>query len=511
MKNQLKAGAVLSYVALFINSVISIIYTPIMLNLLGQSEYGLYSLASSAAGFIGILNFGLGNAVIRYAAKYRALNDEDGCSKLYGMFFILYGILGLIALVAGTILTFNSHLIFSNALDVYETKKLKLLMGIMTINISVGIGLGMFSVIVLAYEKFIFQKVVVIVSSVLSPLIMLPLLLMGNDSIALAVVTTIVNFLSIVINVFYCFKVLKIKVKFQRIDSSLLKEILIFSFYIFLNMLIGRLYTSTDQIILGIYSGTVAISIYTIGSFFTGYFSGFSSAISNVFLSKVSRMVTNEVPDHELSDLFIRIGRVQFIIISFALSGFIVFGQEFIVIWVGKEYSESFIIALLILVPMVVSLIQGMGGIILQAKNMQKSKTIINFAVAIFNVIISIIFVQWWGAIGCAIATAIAFTIGNIIIINIYYWKVININIPKFWINILFMSVPLTVSILCGETINKLIYSESWGFLIIKMVVFSILYSLLMWFVGINKYEKNLIIVPLKKLTSRLKIRVFAA
>ena len=122
MRNQLKAGAILSYIALFINSIISILYTPIMLNLLGQSEYGLYSLASSAAGFIGILNFGLGNAVIRYTAKYKALNDEENCSKIYGMFFIMYGVLGVIALVAGIILTLNSHLIFSNSLSVLELK-----------------------------------------------------------------------------------------------------------------------------------------------------------------------------------------------------------------------------------------------------------------------------------------------------------------------------------------------------------------------------------------------------
>ncbi|MCQ6278884.1 oligosaccharide flippase family protein [Bacillus sp. EB600] len=507
MKNQLKAGALLSYLALFINSAISIIYTPIMLNLLGQSEYGLYSLANSAAGYIGVLNFGLGNAVIRYTSKYTALNDKESCSKIYGMFFIMYGILGIIAFIAGTVLTLNSNLLFSNSLSVDELEKLKVLMGIVTLNLSLGIGFGLFSVIVLAHEKFIFQRLTVIVSSIVSPLVMLPLLLLGYRSITMAIFTASITILSIIINIYYCFSVLKIKIVFKKIEKSLLKEIIIFSSYIFLNLVINKLYDSTDQVILGIYSGTIAISIYTIGTTFTGYFSGFSSSISNVFLSKVTGMVTKDAVDFELSDLFIKIGRIQYLIISFALSGFVVFGQEFILLWVGKKYLISFIVALVVLIPMVVSLVQSMGGVILQAKNKQKFVTIINASVAILNVPLSIIFAQLWGALGCAIGTAIAVTIGNIVVINVYYWRSININIPKFWMNICYMSLPLIISIFYGLTINKIIPAHSWVFLVIKIIIFSIVFVVLMWFTAMNKYEKNLFFNPIKNLSQKVKIK----
>ncbi|MEK3885906.1 oligosaccharide flippase family protein [Bacillus sp. FSL K6-3431] len=505
MKNQLKAGAVLSYAALFINSAISIIYTPIMLSLLGQSEYGLYSLASATSGFIGVLNFGLGNALIRYSAKYKALNDEQGCSKLYGLFFIIYGVLGGIALVAGIILTLNADLFFSNSLSIAELHTLKIIMRIMIVNISIGIGLGMFSVIILAHEKFVFQKTVVIISSIISPLLILPFLIMGYGVITMALIITLLNFITIIINIYFCIKKIKIKIIFKKLEKGLFKEIIIFSFYIFLNLIISQLYWSTDQVILGIYSGTIAVSIYTIGVSFTGYFSGFSSAISNVFLSKVSTMVTQEATDQELSELFIRIGRVQYIIISFALSGFVVFGQEFIYLWVGLEYSESYIIAVIILAPMLVSLIQSMGGVILQAKNMQKFKSVINIFVAIVNVIMSVIFVQWWGVIGCAIATAISFTIGNIVIINIYYWKKISINIPEFWVNILSLSTPLIISLLYGFTLNGEIIANYWTLLFIKIFVFSLVYIFIIWITGMNNYEKDLIIVPVKRITRRLR------
>ena len=178
MKNQLKAGALLSYVALFINSIISIIYTPVMLSFLGQSEYGVYSLASSVAGYVGILNFGLGNAVIRYTAKYRALKDDEGISNLYGMFCVMYGVLGILALIVGTILTINADGMFSHSLSADEVHTLTILMWIMIVNISTGIGFG-FQCGHVSLRTFCFQKVIGIVYTIINPLIMLPFLIKG--------------------------------------------------------------------------------------------------------------------------------------------------------------------------------------------------------------------------------------------------------------------------------------------------------------------------------------------
>lgn len=505
MKSQVKAGVILSYLALFINSFISILYTPIMLKLLGQSEYGLYSLASSAIAYVGVLNFGLGNAVIRYTAKYKALKDEEKCSNLYGMFCIMYGTLGIIALILGGIVTYHSEMFFTNSLSADEIHKLKILMGVMTINIALGIGMGFFSVAVLAFEKFIFQKLLGIISSIISPIIILPFLIMGYASISMAIVTTLLTILTIIINVYYCFGVLKLKITFHTFDTSLLKEILGFSAFILLNIIIEKIYWSTDQIILGIYSGTIAVSVYTIGATFSGYFSGFSAAISNVFLSKVTRMVTNEVTEREISDLFIKVGRVQFIIISFALSGFIVFGHEFIYLWVGDKYQSSYLIAVVILVPMMIPLIQSMGGIILQAKNVQKFKSILYFVLAVANIFLSIAFVQKWGPIGCAVATAIAYTIGNIIIMNVYYWKKIKIDIPRFWMNIVLMSFPLILSIIFGFTLNKIMLAENWIIFLLKTIIFTVVYYLVMWFIGMNRYEKDLVQIPLNVIRNKLR------
>lgn len=498
MKGQLKAGAVLSYLALLIGSVISIAYTPVMLRLLGQSEYGLYSLAVSTAGYLAILNFGLGNAVIKYTAQYRALKDEAKCANLYGTFFVMYAGLALLALAGGLYMTFNAGDWFAQSLSGAERMKLERLIGILTVNTAAGIGFGLFSVIILAHERFIFQKVTAILASVAQPLVMLPFLLAGYDSIMMAVVTTAVNAALLAVNMYYCFAKLKIRMAFKRLETGLLKQILVFSFYIFLNLVIEKIYWSTDQIILGVYAGTAAVAVYAIGSSFTGYFSGLSSAISGVFLARVSGMVAMKTDERGLSELFIRIGRLQYIVVSFALGGFIVLGQDFIGLWVGDSYADAYWIALLILAPMIVSLVQGMGGVILQAKSLQGFKSVLSFIIALANVGLSLLLVREWGAIGCAAATAIAFTIGHIGVMNVYYWKRIGIDIPSFWRNIARMSLPLLASILFSVALNDAAPAGTWLLFACKLAAFTAAFVLLIWFAGMNAYERGLFIRPIR-------------
>ena len=106
-KSQVKIGAILSYVVIALNMLIGVAYTPILTSSLGQSEYGLYSIVSSVISYLTILDFGFGNAIIIYTAKYKAKNEKENEQKLHGMFFIIYTIIGVIAALVGVFLTLN--------------------------------------------------------------------------------------------------------------------------------------------------------------------------------------------------------------------------------------------------------------------------------------------------------------------------------------------------------------------------------------------------------------------
>ena len=102
--NQLKAGAALSYVIIGLNSVIGLLYTPFMLRIMGQSEYGLYALAASVIAYLTVLDLGFGNAVIRYTAKFHAEGRIREQQEMFGMFLVLYGVISVIAFSLGMVL-----------------------------------------------------------------------------------------------------------------------------------------------------------------------------------------------------------------------------------------------------------------------------------------------------------------------------------------------------------------------------------------------------------------------
>jgi len=97
--NQLRVGTLLSYVNLAIGSIIPMIYTPIMLRILGQAEYGLYSLSNSIVGYLSLLNFGFGSTIIRYTCKYRAEGKKEQVRSIFGLFLIIYGIVSVLVII----------------------------------------------------------------------------------------------------------------------------------------------------------------------------------------------------------------------------------------------------------------------------------------------------------------------------------------------------------------------------------------------------------------------------
>ena len=182
------------------------------------------------------------------------------------------------------------------------------------------------------------------------------------------------------------------------------------------------------------------------------------------------------------------------------ITGFILFGKQFINIWAGKGYDDAYIIACILMIPITIPLIQNIGLSILQAKNLHKFRTIIFLFIAIINVMISIPMSKKYGGIGAAIGTAFSLLVGQGIILNIYYHKKVGINIIEFWKNILQMLIPVIFTIMLGIFINRLFNSTTMIMLLIKICIYSIIYCILMWMFAMNEYERNILRKPLMKL-----------
>ncbi len=498
-KNQRKLGAILSYFSIIISTIVQFIYTPFLIRMLGQSEYGLYSLIASIIGYLTVLDLGFGNAIIIYTAKYRAKKEYNREAKMQGMFKVIFYIIGIIIALIGIVLYFNVENIFGNTMTLQEIEKAKIMVIILIFNLIITFAFNIYSSIINAYEKFIFQKLIAIANTLLKPMLMIPLLFLGYKSITMCIAITIVNIIIVLSNYFYCRKKLNITVKFQGFDRKLFITIFSYSFFIFLGIVVDKVNWSIDQIILGAISGTAAVSVYATAGQLNQLFINLSTAVSGVFLPKISKMVANKATTCELTNEMIKVGRIQYYIIFLMATGFILVGKPFIVWWVGEEYVISYYIALLLILPVCFPLIQNLGISILQAMNMHKFKAIVTSIMAVINVIISYFLAKKYGELGAALGTTIALIVCNILIMNIYYKKKIGLEIEKFWKEIGKMSIPFTIPLIA--IIIIMYYSNLLGIVgvIVYASIYTIAFTATSYFLVMNSYEKSLIKKLFKK------------
>ena len=305
--SQRKIGAILSYFSIIANTIIGLVYTPFMIRTMGQSEYGLYSLISSFIGYLTVLDFGFGNAIIVYTAKYRAQKKYDEEKKLHGMFFIIFCVIATIAAILGGVLYFCVPRFFGKSMTNAELEKAKILMLILTFNLVCNFVFSIFSSIISAYEEFIYQKILNIISIILKPIIMIPILLLGYKSIAMATIVTIINLTIMISNYLFCKNKLRINIRFNGFDKLLFKTIFNYSFFIFLNILVDKINYSVDKFILGAVCGTIAVSVYSAAASINDMFIHLSSSISGVLLPKVSKMIAKNATDDEITNEFIKV------------------------------------------------------------------------------------------------------------------------------------------------------------------------------------------------------------
>ena len=496
---QRRIGAILSYLSIILTTLVQLLYTPLLIKMLGQSEYGLYSLIYSIIGYLTVLDLGFGNAIVVYTTKYRVQKKYEEEKNIYGMFFAIFCIISVIVTLCGIALYFNVETLFGNAMTNGEIAKAKIMMLILTFNLSITFLFNIFSSIIIAYEKFVFQKLLAILNTLLVPLLMIPLLFLGFKSITLCLVITLVNSLVMISNYLYCKKKLNIEIKFKKFDFKLLKEMFCYSFFIFLGTIVDKINWSVDQFILGAVSGTMAVSLYSVASHINTLFINLSTSLSSVMLPKVTKMVVSNATGEELTDEMIKVGRLQYFIIFLLASGFALFGKEFIIMWVGRDFMTSYYIALILIIPLCVPLIQNLGISIMQAKNMYKFRSVLLAIVAIFNIILSIPLVKIYNGIGAAIGTSISLIIGNIIIINIYYQKTIGINVLKFWRQILKMTVFFMLPISIVLIIMRFIKLSGFIYLIVFISLYIIIYCIVSYFFVMNDYEKFIVNKIFKK------------
>lgn len=491
--SQLKKGALLSYTNLFLTSAIGLIITPFIITNIGNSEYGLYVLIGGIIGYFSSLDLGLNNTVIRYVSKYLAENDKKGEDKFISTIMMIYFFISMIIIVLGGLFYLKIDSFFSDSLSVNELDNAKTMFVILIFNLAISLPGGAFNAICDAYEKFSIPRGLSILKYSLRAILIFTIISRNSNALMIVWIDTIVNVLAIILAVAYVYSKLKIRIKFSfKFDKSLLKETFSYSIWIFIAAIAYKLQWNAGQTILGMNVNSQSVAIFGIGVMLASYYTVFASIINSLLLPKSTQMVVKNTKIEEYTSFVIQVGRINLLLLLPIISGFFLFGELFIELWVGNDYKQSWLIALIIMAVMTLPLVTGLGNYILEAKNKNRFKAILNLSTLTIASIVGFYLSKKYDFLGMLIPLAITILINNLVLIG-YFKKVFAFNFKLFIQKVFLKAVLINlILVVCCYFLINIFKLNGWVDLIIAAIVYLLLYTLTNYFLVLNKDEKKL-------------------
>lgn len=501
LMNQRKLGVLLGYLNIGLNTVLGLAYVPIMLHYIGKNEYGIYQLIGSLIAYFTVMDFGLTPAVVRFYTKYKLQQDELAMENLLAGVLRVYTVIALLMAAAGCVVYYYMPQLFADTMTAAEILLAQRLFLLLLFNIMASISTMCFRAVMEANQKFVVIKGLETLQFLLQPLLVICLLHVWPSSLTMALVMTSLNVFLICLRIYYCFAKLKIRIRYHYFDRVLLSEFKRLALSVFVVSLIDQVFYKTNQFILGVVSGTEAVAVYAIAAMIYSNYMNLSTAISGVFFPHVVELISKNSPVHVLSDLFIKVGRLQFFVLALVTSGFVVFGREFINIWAGASFADAYVMVLLIILPMSFDLVQNLGLSIMMAKNKYDFRAKLYFVMGIVNLVLSYYLAQRYGGIGCAFAMGLVLTVGNGLVINCYHKIVNRLDIGRFWCELAGCALPVIILTACAVWADGLLAGGGGVLFLFKLAVYVVFYAFAVYKFAFNDYERELV----HKAAGRLK------
>lgn len=500
---QIKIGALLSYLAIIVNMIISLLYTPWIIDVLGNSDYGLYTLATSVLSFF-IYDFGISSAISRFISLYRAKDDQEAINNFISVTLKMYlSIIVLISIVT-VIIYFQLDNIYVE-LSANELERFKIVY-IITGTISlISFPLLPINGIINSYEKFVVLKVLDLVQKISSVVLTFVALSNNFGLYSLVLINGLTQLFFSLIKLAYVFLFLQVKVNFKYKNHRILNKVLKFSSWMFAITVLQRLIVNITPSIIAATFGVIEVPLFSIGQTFDMYLFMIGNALNGLFLPTVTKLSLENDNHLKITNLGIKIGRIQLMIVGLLVGGIIVFGREFIILWIGEDFIASYYIALLLVIPNVFPMTQEILNNYLIAKDEVKYRTL-GYAIAcVISLGISLTLTPKYGAVGATVGLSAGILAGHVIYMAYIYHKKFEIDMLKFSKEVYIKYIsPTIICLSVGSILNHLLPETSWLTLALKVCIYSCVYLASIYFMYMNKNEKQDIISYKNRLTKYL-------
>ena len=489
--NNLRVGAVLSYIGIGCSIVSGVLLTPLILRSLGQSEYGVYHMAAALLGYIALLDFGFSEVVSRYVARYQIRRQEAAQANFLGHCCLLYGCAVLLVAVVGLTVWRLIPTLFGHTLSPVELDTMQRVFLILLLNFAVVLPFSAFPSLLTAYEAFLFSRSLHLVLIFLRFGATVFFLGRGMGVYGLLLVEILLDAFLIVVQGIYLFGVLKIRIRLYRLDRGLLRQMLIFGFFLFLSSLVGRLQWQLGNMLLGALKSPTAVALLSLALQPVSYFRVLSGVVAGLSLPRAVQAAEQDSSPEALTGFMVRVGRIQLMICGFLFIGFVCVGDTFLRLWAGSEYQGAYPICLILMGAFILPSCLTTGVYLLEAKNRHRRRAVITLILAIVGIVPSVLLIIRLGSIGAAMGTALSLLACNLVATGVELKRQLSIRMTRFY-RALFRGI-LPVLLACGllgVLLRSLLPHNAAGMLALAGIL-TLFYLPSLWFLGLTPAERR--------------------
>ena len=491
--NQIKYGAILSYALIIVNALYGLLMAPYILSQIGEGDYGVYKTIAAFSSTLTVLDLGIGTTVMRYTAKFRAERKTEEISNFAAMGLIEAGVMALIVSFVCAAVYSYLPTFYAAIFTAREITLARLLFLILSINTVLVIFENVLHGVITGTDHFVFANATKLVLLILRIVAAVSFLQRWKSAVVLVMLALGISVLNLICQLLFIRFGLKIRIRLKRWEPCLFKESLGYTAAMFVQTLAFQANGNIDHIVISRVVGPVAVAVYSIAMQLFNMFESLSMAFSNLMLPTVARQISEGADDRAIQQTVTKVGRMQFMVLGAALTGFLFVGRDFVSLWLGEGYEDVYYLALILMVPSTLTLIQNVCLSVLRARNMMRFRTLCLVFGLIFNIVFTIIGTRVFGYYAAAVGTALTILLAYGVAMNAYYHKRIGFRIFRFYADVfrrllVCLMIPGVILWLLGYFADG-----SWLWLSIRIGVFIAVYAGLLWFYGLSEQEKNYI------------------
>lgn len=484
-------AAILSYAQVAIRIVTTLIFTPILVRALGQEGYGLFSIVGALAAYLYMIDFGMNDSVLRFFVQHEA--RPEGRRRFLAEMLGLYAALGALVVAATWVVHGLTPQLFGASLTPPQIALLQQMIIAVGAGAAVMVAFNQLGALISATERFVFLRGLEIVTAVGSTVLTIALLWRGYGALMVVMVMSWALVFQVVARLAYVVLVLRIPVGWAIPPRAELKPVVLYAAPIFVSVMVEQIYWKLDSLIIGALVGAAPAALYAIGTTFNKHLMSFGTAISRIMTPEIIRQVDAGADPEALTDLLVRVSRLQALFLLLVLSGLCLFGDRFIGLWLGSEYALSYVIMLIVLIPYTLELVGNARNIVLQVKGLYWLRSVPVLAIAVLNIPLTVVLIRLYGIIGAAVSTAIGLLAGYACVAVLLQVRV-GLDMGRYFAGLARGLAPAMLAAVAGGLVIDRLVPTGWIGLIACAAIYTVLYGALILALGMNAYERRLLL-----------------